>query len=152
MKKSLVILLLVTFFFTSIHAQMIEENYDSVLAKKLKADDYGMKNYILVLLKPGTNTSVDKVTEDSLFHGHLNNITRLAGNGSLVLAGPFGKNDLYRGLFILNVTNLDAAKKLLETDPAINAKLLEPEMFLWYGTATLQEIFSLHKKIQKLSF
>jgi uncharacterized protein YciI len=113
MKRSLVFLLLFTFFFTSIHAQVMEENYDSLLAKKLNADDYGMKNYILVLLKPGSNTSVDKVTEDSLFHGHLDNITRLANNGSLVLAGPFGKNDLYRGLFILNVTGFEEAKKLL---------------------------------------
>jgi uncharacterized protein YciI len=152
MKRFLVVFLLPTFFFTSAHAQAGEEKYDSVLAKKLNADDYGMKNYVLVLLKAGSNTSVDKLTEDSLFHGHLNNITRLAGNGSLVLAGPFGKNDLYRGLFILNVTNFDAAKKLLETDPAIHAKLLEPEMFLWYGSASLPEVLKVHKKIQKLSF
>jgi uncharacterized protein YciI len=152
MKRFLVVFLLFTFFVTSIYAQVTEEKYDSVLAKKLKADDYGMKNYILVLLKPGSNTSVDKVTEDSLFHGHMNNITRLANSGSLVLAGPFGKNDLYRGLFILNVTNFEAAKKLLETDPAIKGKLLEPEMYLWYGSASLQEVLPIHKKIQKLKF
>ena len=152
MKKILILLLLITFYFSSLHAQVIEENYDSVLAKKLKADDYGMKNYILVLLKSGSNTSVDKVTQDSLFHGHMNNILRLANNGSLVVAGPFGKNDVYRGLFILNVTNFDDAKKLLQTDPAINAKLLEPEMYLWYGSASLQEVMGMHKKIQKLKF
>ena len=152
MKRVLILLLLITFYFSSIHAQVIEEKYDSVLAKKLKADDYGMKNYILVLLKPGSNTSVDKVTQDSLFHGHMNNMMRLANNGSLVVAGPFGKNDVYRGLFILNVTNFDDAKKLLQTDPAINAKLLEPEMYLWYGSASLQEVMGVHKKIQKLKF
>jgi uncharacterized protein YciI len=152
MKGFLAILLPVMFFFTSLNAQSVEENYDSVLAKRLKADDYGMKNYVLVLLKPGSNTSVNKVTEDSIFHGHLNNITRLANNGSLVLAGPFGKNDLYRGLFILNVSNFDDAKKLLETDPAIQAKLHDPEMFLWYGSASLQEVLEVHKKIQKLKF
>jgi len=152
MKRFLVILLLFTFSFTSIKAQVVEENYDSVLAKKLKADDYGMKNYILVLLKPGSNTSVDKVTEDSLFAGHMKNISRLASNGSLVLAGPFGKNNMYMGLFILNVANFDEAKKLLETDPAIKGKLLEPEMYLWYGSASLQELLPIHKKIQKLKF
>ena len=68
------------------------------------------------------------------------------------MAGPFGKNDIYRGLFILNVTNFDDAKKLLQTDPAINAKLLEPEMYLWYGSASLQEVMRVHKKIQKLKF
>ena len=152
MKRVLILLMLITFYFSSTYAQVIEENYDSVLAKKLKADDYGMKNYILVLLKSGSNTSVDKVTQDSLFHGHMNNMLRLANNGSLVVAGPFGKNDVYRGLFILNVTNFDDAKKLLQTDPAINAKLLEPEMYLWYGSASLQEVMGMHKKIQKLKF
>jgi len=139
-------------FYSSIPAQVIEENYDSVLAKKLKADDYGMKNYILVVLKSGSNTSVDKVAQDSLFHGHMNNMIRLANSGSLVVAGPFGKNDVYRGLFILNVTNFEDAKKLLQTDPAIAAKLLEPEMYLWYGSASLQEVMGVHKKIQKLKF
>ena len=152
MERFLIILLLFTFSHTSIHAQGVGKNYDSALAKKLKADDYGMKNYILVLLKPGSNTSVNKATEDSLFAGHMKNITRLAGNGSLVLAGPFGKNNMYRGLFILNVTNFDDAKKLLETDPAIQGKLLEPELYLWYGSAALQEILSMHKTIQKLKF
>ena len=151
MKRVLILLVLMTFY-SSIHAQVIEENYDSVLAKKLKADDYGMKNYILVLLKSGSNTSVDKVAQDSLFHGHMNNMIRLANSGSLVVAGPFGKNDVYRGLFILNVTNFEDAKKLLQTDPAIAAKLLEPEMYLWYGSASLQEVMGVHKKIQKLKF
>jgi uncharacterized protein len=152
MKKFSIILLLFTFFFTSMNAQVIEEIYDSVLVKKLKADDYGMKNYILVLLKPGSNTSVNKVTEDSIFAGHMKNISRLAGNGSLVLAGPFGENNRYRGLFILNVANFDDAKKLLETDPAIKGKLLEPELYLWYGSAALQEILKIHRKIQKVKF
>ena len=152
MKKAVTSLLVLMFSFSLLNAQTSDEKYDSVLAKKLHADEYGMKNYILVLLKPGSNISVDKVKEDSIFHGHLNNISRLAANGSLVLAGPFGKNKMYRGLFILNVTNFDEAKKLLETDPAINAKLLEPEMYLWYGSASLQEILSIHKRIQKLNF
>ena len=152
MKKFLAVLLLFTFFFTSIYGQVADEKYDSVLAKNLKADDYGMKNYILVLLKPGKNTSVDKVTRDSIFHGHLNNIARLANNGSLVLAGPFGENNLYRGLFILNASNFDEAKKLLDTDPAIKANLLDPEMFVWYGSASLQEVLKIHRKIQKLNF
>ena len=147
--KQLSIILLSVFSFTSMHAQPVKEKYDSVLAKKLNADEYGMKNYVFVLLKPGSNTSVDKTTEDSLFHGHMNNISRLANNGSLVLAGPFGKNDLYLGLFVLNVSGFEEAKKLLETDPAIKAKLLDPQMFLWYGSASLQEISKIHSKIQK---
>jgi uncharacterized protein YciI len=153
MKKVLATVSIFIFSFSFLNAQSPDEKYDSSLAKKLHADDYGMKNYILVLLKTGSNTSVTKVAEDSIFHGHLNNIGRLARNGDLVLAGPFGVNDNnYRGLFVLNVSTFEEAKKLLNTDPAIQAKLLEPEMYLWYGSASLQEILPIHDKIQKLKF
>ena len=122
------------------------------MAKKLKADDYGMKNYILVLLKSGSNTSTDKALKDSMFAGHMKNIGRLAENGSLVVAGPFGKNDKYRGLFVLNAANFDEAKKLFETDPAINSKFLEPELYLWYGSAALQETSGIQSKVSSAKF
>ena len=35
-------------------------NYDPVLAEKLGGDDSGMKKYILVILKTGTNQTTDK--------------------------------------------------------------------------------------------
>ncbi|MEO8766634.1 MAG: YciI family protein [Ginsengibacter sp.] len=134
------------------NAQSTNKAYDSVLAKKLKADDYGMKNYVLVLLKSGSNTSTDKTLRDSLFAGHMENIGRLAEEGNLVIAGPFGKNDKYRGLFVLNTASFDEAKKMLETDPAIKNKFLEPELYPWYGSAALQETPGIHNKIQKLEF
>ena len=152
MKRIFISLLLCTVFIIQAHAQSTNKIYDSVLAKKLKADDYGMKNYILVLLKSGSNTSTDKALKDSLFAGHMKNISRLAEKGSLVVAGPFGNNDKYLGLFVLNASSFDEVKKMLETDPAINNKFLEPELYMWYGSAALQETFDIHNKIQKLSF
>ena len=152
MKQFFIFLPLVMFFLISAKAQSTGKIYDSVLAKKLKADDYGMKTYILVLLKSGSNTTADKALNDSLFAGHMKNISRLAENGSLVVAGPFRKNDKYRGLFILNAADPDEAKKLLETDPAIKGNLLEPELYFWYGSAALQETLEIHNKIQKAEF
>ena len=152
MKRIFVALPVFIFMAAQAHAQPTKRAYDSVLAKKLHADDYGMKNYILVLLKSGSNASKDKSLIDSLFAGHLKNINRLAENGSLVVAGPFGKNDKYRGLFVLNASTYDEAKKMLETDPAISNKFLEPELYQWYGSAALQETFDIHNKIQKSDF
>jgi uncharacterized protein YciI len=152
MKQFFIFLPLVMFFLISAKAQSTGKIYDSVLAKKLKADDYGMRTYILVLLKSGSNTTADKALKDSLFAGHMKNINRLAENGSLVVAGPFRKNDKYRGLFILNAADLDEAKKLLETDPAIKGNLLEAELYFWYGSAALQETLEIHNKIQKAEF
>lgn len=131
-------------------AQKTNPVYDSILAKKLGADDYGMKSYIFVILKTGSNTQVEKSVKDSLFAGHLANIGRLVEQKKLIVAGPFGKNDkTYRGIFILDVPDMEEASKLLLTDPAIREKLLEPELYKWYGSAALPEYLEASDKIWK---
>ncbi|SDE27835.1 YCII-related domain-containing protein [Dyadobacter soli] len=125
--------------------------YDSTLAKKLGADEYGMKKYVMVLLKTGTATGLPKSRTDSLFAGHMQNINRLADSGKLVVAGPFFKNDKYRGIFILNAESLEEGRKLVESDPAVQAKLLDMDLLMWYGSAALAETLEIHKKIEKKS-
>lgn len=134
-----------------VNAQAVGPGYDSTLAKRLNADDYGMKKYVMVLLKTGSVTNLDKATTDSLFKGHMTNINTLAENGKLVVAGPFFKNDKYRGIFILNASTIEEGKQLVATDPAIKANLLEAEMLLWYGSAALSETLEIHKRIEKKS-
>ncbi|WP_367330950.1 DUF6265 family protein [Sphingobacterium multivorum] len=126
-------------------------NYDQELAKKLGADDYGMKSYIFVLLKTGENKTTDKQFINECFKGHMENINRLVKNGQLIVAGPFGKNDdNLRGLFILNnMASTDAAKHILENDPAIKNGLLEASFYSWYGSAALAEYLSQVDKIWK---
>ena len=131
-------------------AQTTNPQLDTALARKLGADDYGMKMYVFVILKTGDNKTADKAFTDSCFTGHLANIGRLAGLKQLVVAGPFGKNDHdFRGLFILNVSTVDQANQLLETDPAIKARLLRAELYPWYGSAALPEYLDAHNKIWK---
>lgn len=127
-------------------------NYDRKLAEKLGADDYGMKSYIFVVLKTGSNQTTDKEFINEKFRGHLDNINRLVEQKKLIVAGPFSKNDSnYRGLFILNnVKTLDEAKELLQTDPAIASKLLEVEVYNWYGSAALPEYLEFSDKVWKL--
>lgn len=125
--------------------------YDSTLAKKLGADEYGMKSYIMVLLKTGTYKAKDKKESDSLFRGHMDNIISLANAGKLALAGPFGKNDLYRGIFIFNVKTVDEAKLLCEKDPAIKINLFAVDYLPWYGSAAVMEVNNIHKTIEKKS-
>ncbi len=83
---------------TSVFSQ-VNPKYDKTLADSLGADEYGMKMYVLVLLKTGTAKINDKKITDSLFAGHMKNIQRLAGEGKLSVAGPLQKNDKnYRGI------------------------------------------------------
>lgn len=139
-------------FALSLNAISQKSNYDSTYAKKLKADDYGMKAYVFVILKTGSNTSTDKVAKDKAFEGHMKNIMRMADNGKLAVAGPFDNGGNNRGIFILNVSTFEEAKALLEEDTAVKEKYLEPEMIMWYGSAALQEVPEMHKKIQKSHF
>ena len=144
-------------FFSLIHFASIAQNsdtaYDAALAKKLNADDYGMKKYVLVILKTGPANITDKTQLDSIFRGHMQNIGRLAAQNKLVVAGPLGENDkAYEGIFILNATTIEEAKEILDTDPAVHAQALEPELYSWYSSAALQATLDIHKKIQKKHF
>lgn len=125
--------------------------YDEALAKKLGADEYGMKNYVFCILKTGPNDSTVKGKErDEIFKGHMTNIGRLADAGQLALAGPYGKNDRqYRGLFIFNVSTVDEAEQLVKTDPAVRAGIFVYELTPWYGSASLMATPEIHKKIAK---
>lgn len=146
-------LLLIFSFFLFVQltsAQTVNPDYDSTLAKKLGADDYGMKSYVFVILKTGTNTTTDKAFIDSCFSGHMANIVRLVNEGKLIVAGPIGKNDnAYRGIFIFNVSSIEEARKLVETDPAVNSRLLDVDLYSWYGSAALPEYLEASKKIGK---
>lgn len=127
--------------------------FDEALAKKLGADNYGMKMYVLVILKTGSNTTETKAKTDSLFAGHMANMGKLVEMNKLIVAGPMGKNDKsYRGIFILNTKSIDEAKQLLETDPAVKSRVLDAELYNWYGSAALPEYLPFHDKIQKSSF
>ncbi len=129
---------------------ILNPNYDALLAQKLGADDYGMKRYILVMLKTGPNQTTDQSFINECFRGHLTNINRLADDGHLVVAGPLQKNDKsYRGIFILNVSTFDEAEDLLQTDPAIAEGLLDVKLFTWYGSAALPVYLESSDKIWK---
>jgi uncharacterized protein YciI len=135
------------------NAQSSNPNYDKHLADSLGSDEYGMKRYMLVILKTGSATINDKSITDSLFRGHMQNINRLAESGKLIVAGPLQKNEkTYRGIFILNVKTIEEANGLLETDPAIKAKVLDSEVYGWYGSAALPMYLDFHKKVEKKSF
>jgi hypothetical protein len=149
MKRSLFVLLLSVFLF-KIHAQKPNPEFDSTLARKLGADDMGMKSYVLVILKTGPAKIEPGARRDSLFAGHFSNMNRMAEDGKLVVAGPIGTNEMaYRGIFILNVKTIDEAKELIQNDPTIKEKIFDTELFPWYGSAALGEYLEVAKKIEK---
>jgi uncharacterized protein YciI len=149
--KFLCIITLLAFHAFVSHSQTANPDYDKALADSLGANDYGMKAYVLVILKTGSNNSLSKSVSDSLFGGHISNIIRLAAEGKLVVSGPMKQNERsYRGLFILNVTTIDDARLLLLADPAIQSHLLDVEYYQWFGSAALPLYLKSHHKIEKM--
>lgn len=125
-------------------------NYDPNLAQKLGGNDYGMKSYVLVVLKTGANPTKDQALISQSFKGHMENIHKLVKEGKMIVAGPLGKNEkAYRGIFILNVTTFEEAKPLLEQDAAIKEGILDYELYQWHGSAALPEYLQVADKIWK---
>ena len=122
--------------------------YDAELARKLGADPYGMKRYVMAFLKRGPHPSADSTPAARLQRAHLDNITRLAEEGKLVMAGPFLDDGAVRGIYIFDVETLEEARQLTETDPSIQAGALEMELRPWYGSAALLELNRIHQRVQ----
>lgn len=136
-----------------LYAQMMDSTaeYDAELAKKFAADEYGMKPYVMAFLNRGPNRNQDSTTAAQLQKAHLDNIIRMAKEGTLVLAGPFMDDGDIRGIYIFNVATVEEARKLTETDPAIQAGRLVMELHPWYGSAVMPVLGPLSKRVEKNS-
>ena len=148
MKRFFLLPFLLLFAFPAISQN---PNYDEALAEKLGADEYGMKSYVLVILKTGSNTNKDPEFLNHCFRSHFENMTKMTEAGKLVVAGPIGANEMtYRGIFILNVATFEEANELLQGDETVANGIFDVELFNWYGSAALGEYLPASDKIWKL--
>ena len=138
------------------HAQATAETpkpaFDAELARVLGADEHGMRNYVLVILKTGPNKVPAGPEREEMFKGHFANMGRLAKEGKLALAGPFEGNDGWRGLFVFAVADIEEAKKLTATDPVIVKGEMVGEYHPFYGSAALMLVNEGHAKVAKKPF
>ena len=123
--------------------------YDAALARKLKADEYGMRTYVMAFLKAGPNRNRSPEEARKLQQAHMENINRMAAEGKLVIAGPFEDDGPIRGIYIFDVPTVAEAEALTKTDPAIQAGSLAMELHPWYGSAALMMVNEVHQRIQQ---
>lgn len=100
-----------------------------------------MTQYYMVFLRRGPAWT-SKVTPETkqVSDGHMANIQRLAKEGRMVVAGPFdgqSGNRALAGIFILRAANMDEAKAITDTDPAVKAGRFVYEIAPWWGPSTL---------------
>ena len=84
------------------------------------------------MLTKGINRTQDSVTAAKIQEGHMANITRLYNEGKIKVAGPFGDDGNWRGIFIFDAATKEEVETLLTTDPAISSGRLSYEIHPWW--------------------
>ena len=92
-----------------------------------------MKQYFLVILTKGPNRTQDSTTAQQIQAEHKKNIGRLYECGKLDMAGPFGDDTDWRGVFVFNVSTREEVEKLLQTDAAISSGRLSYIIHPWWS-------------------
>jgi len=121
--------------------------FDKEKALKFGADKYGMRKYVMAFLKRGPRTPSDPKESEELQRLHLENIGRMAESRKLIVAGPYLDHGDLRGIYIFNVSSIEEAQELTNTDPAIIHGSLVMELKEWYGSAALMAVNDIHKEI-----
>lgn len=91
------------------------------------------KQYFLVLLKRGSNTSLDSATVAKNQENHLIYLFTLKREGKLPLFGPLLDSDDLRGICLFNVPTKAEVAKLLDADPHVKSGRLTYEIYQWFG-------------------
>lgn len=130
----------------------IQPSFNAELARATGADDYGMRRYVFVLLRSGPKPMAAGPERDEVFRGHFANMKRLVDDGKLVLAGPFDGVEGWRGLFVFAVADIEEARRLTATDPAIASGELVAEYHRYYGSAALMQVNALHGRLARKGF
>lgn len=104
-------------------------------SKEKKIEDQ-IKQFWFVMLLKGPNRDQDSVTAAKIQQGHMANINRLYNAGKLKVAGPFGDDGNWLGIFIFDSSSKEEVEKDLKTDPAIGSGRLTYDIRPWYTAPT----------------
>jgi len=106
------------------------EKYDITKDTTVTAGE--MKRYWLVLLQKGPNRNQDSISAEKIQAAHMANITRLAKEGKLIMAGPIGVEDDLRGIFLMNCSDSTEVENFVKTDSAVITGRLVMKYYPWW--------------------
>lgn len=89
---------------------------------------------LVLLVRPAERAELPPERVQEIQAAHIGHLTRMAEEGHLVAAGPFGdqEDERFRGLALYRVGSVEEARRLAEADPAVLAGRLEVEVMNWY--------------------
>ncbi len=98
---------------------------------------YIMKKYFMVFLKKGEKRDQSPEESAIIQKGHMDHMAKLAEEGIIQMAGPFGDDGEVRGIVIYSVPTEEEVKKLTSEDPAVKAGRLIMEIHpFWCAKGT----------------
>lgn len=125
---------------------------DTSLIKQLGADDYGMRQYVLVFLKQGPTPVQDSIAKGKLLGEHLKYLADLMDQRKMLILGPILEENEIGGICIYESSNVEEVRALAEADPAVKAGDLMVEAHPWYSSAAIMKLPEIHARLAKKSF
>lgn len=96
--------------------------------------------YFVELIRNPDKPQIDSADIMAIQEAHMQNMSRMAEEGKLLCAGPFGDGN-GGGIWILNVDSYEEAEQLCKQDPAVKNKRLNYKIRSWWtseGTFVLE--------------
>jgi uncharacterized protein len=135
MKKITLALVLWLALSPGLHAQQKKAVKTSTKKQPAKLENE-VRQYFFVMLLKGPNRHHDSTSSSKIQDGHMANINRLYYEGKIKVAGPFGDDGDWRGIFIFDCATKEEVEGLLKTDPAIESGRLVYEIHPWWTSPT----------------
>lgn len=114
-------------------ARLLKEEGYSTFVMEEEDTTYLMQQYYIVFLKRGENRDQDSATTAQLQEQHMAHLNRMANEGYMNLAGPFGDDGDIRGIAVYNTPTLKMADSLARLDPMVKAGRLDVEIHPWWA-------------------
>jgi uncharacterized protein YciI len=117
--------------------------------RRATAEPPAMRSYVLAFLVTRPEKS-SKTREDptKIQEAHMANVRRLADEGKLLLAGPFGNptpDPRLRGAFVFDTDDVETARAWANSDPAVQAGVLAMELAAFRSPSPLRRAVELDK-------
>lgn len=125
MKTTLTVLMLL-FFLPVLKAQ-------DEMEVKMGDTTIVIKKYYMGFLKTGPNRTHDSLTAAQIQKGHLEHLNKLGKDGIICIAGPFAKDDEFRGILVFTTKTQEEAEKYESEDPAVKSGRLVLEVREWWS-------------------